>query len=902
MGKKKKTAEKAAESLFEAAEPLKSSPEPKAEPKAPRGDEEGGIELVLTEPPARKKPARRSAKPAVPERKPEVPLPEPAAQKIVEPEEPESVVPEESAPPEISGAADVPESAGASPGVDRIVADVMEGDPEENGALTLARYASHAYLEYAMSVVKSRTLPDVTDGQKPVQRRILIDMARMGLQAGARFVKCARVVGDVLGKYHPHGDQSVYNALVRMAQNFSLRYPLIDGEGNFGSRDGDSQAAMRYTEARLTPIASLLLDEVDQGAVDFIPNYDGNFQEPVELPAKLPFVLLNGSSGIAVGMATDIPSHNLNEVAAAATLLLEKPEATLDEVLAVMPGPDFPCGGQIISSPAQIRAIYRTGNGRLRVRARYHFEELQRGQWQLVVDELPPESSAADVLGRIEEITNPRAKKDKKSLSAKQLQAKSQLLSVLDRVRDESGRNVPVRLVFEPRTRLVNRAEFVRTLFAQTSLESNVKVNLVMLGIDGKPRQKGLLEILSEWIEFRLCAVRRRTQTRLDKVLDQIHVLEGRSIALLNIDRVIEIIRGADDPKAALMAEFGLSERQAEDILEIRLRQLARLEAIKIERDLAKLNAEREGLEKILGSRTVLKRRVVKEIAEAAKTFGDARRTLIEEAETTSLETPVQDDPVTVVVSKKGFLRTRTGHGLDLTNLNYKVGDGFLASFECRSVESLVVLDDRGRAYTIAVSNLPGGRGDGLPVSAFIDLDRGAEIAGYAAGDPKSELLLTATDGMGLLCRLEDMTSRMKAGRSFLKVNEGEKAFAPVIVNGAQKVACLSGSGRLLVFPIEEIRRLPSGGRGVALMARDDGEKLLGARPPGARGVRVFGTGRGEKPRELALTNRSLEDYEARRARKGRQLPVAWRVEGLEAAEAPQAAQIQQEQRTKNNP
>ena len=353
-------------------------------------------------------------------------------------------------------AAEASEDEGASP-LGARVDEVMTGGVESDGQLTLARYASRAYLEYAMSVVKSRALPDVSDGQKPVQRRILIDMERMGVKAGTKAVKSARVVGDVLGKYHPHGDQPVYDALVRMAQSFSLRYPLIDGEGNFGSRDGDSQAAMRYTEARLMPIASLLLEEVDTGAIDFTPNYDGNFQEPVVLPAKLPFVLLNGSSGIAVGMATDIPSHNLREVAAACTLLIDKPEATLDEVLEVLPAPDFPCGGQIISPRSTIRDIYRTGRGKLTVRARYHFEDLARGQWQLVIDELPPASSSQDVLNQIEAITNPKARKDKKTVSSKQQQAKSAMLAILDRVRDESTEEKPVRLVFEPKSSRIDR-------------------------------------------------------------------------------------------------------------------------------------------------------------------------------------------------------------------------------------------------------------------------------------------------------------------------------------------------------------------------------------------------------------------------------------------------------------
>lgn len=766
---------------------------------------------------------------------------------------------------------------------DSPVAQAMTGDTEENGALTLARYASRAYLEYAMSVVKSRALPEVSDGQKPVQRRILIDMDRMGLRYENRPVKSARVVGDVLGKYHPHGDQSVYDAMVRMAQNFSLRYPLVAGEGNFGSRDGDSQAAMRYTEARLMPIAALLLDEVDKGAVDFVPNYDGNFTEPVELPAQLPFVLLNGSSGIAVGMATEIPSHNLTEVAAACTLLLEKPEATLDEVLALMPGPDFPCGGQIISSRDEIRQVYRTGRGRLRVRARYHFEELARGQWQLVVDELPPACSSKLVLDKIEQITNPKVRKDKKSLTAKQQQAKGAMLAVLERVRDESGKDVPVRLVFEPKSSRIDREEFVQTLLVQTELEANVPVNLVMLGIDGKPRQKGLLEIIAEWLDFRLKTVRRRTSARLEKVNDRIHVLEGRSIALLNLDRVIEIIRNHDEPKEALMTEFSLTVRQAEDILEIRLRQLARLAAIAIERELAELTKERASLERLLSSESALKRAVAKEIDAAAKKFGDARRTVIEEAAVAAAEPAVADEPVTVVVSKKGFVRARTGHGHDGSLMSFKMGDGFLTQVECRSVDTLVVVDDKGRVYNVPVASLPGGRGDGSPLSAFIEMERGGEAVGFLAGPPDTGVLFGTSDGMGLVCTLGDLSTRMKAGRTFLKVAAGERALPPVVTTGRTHAACLSALGRILIFPLEEIRRLSAGGVGVSLMQLLASEKLVDLKAVDARGVVVTGTGRGSKPREALLAKKSFEDHLLHRARRGKLLAAAWRAERLEA-------------------
>ncbi|MBC7455342.1 MAG: DNA topoisomerase IV subunit A, partial [Massilia sp.] len=476
--------------------------------------------------------------------------------------------------------------------------------PGDDETLTLSTFAERAYLDYAVSVVKGRALPDVCDGQKPVQRRILYAMNELGLGPTAKPRKSAAVVGDVLGKLHPHGDQSVYDALVRMAQDFSLRYPLIDGQGNFGSRDGDGAAAMRYTEARLTPIARLLMDEIGQGTVDFQPNYDGSTVEPKTLPARLPMVLLNGASGIAVGLATEIPSHNLSEVAQAAVAMIRNPGITHAELMAIMPGPDFPGGGQIITPPAQIAEMYASGRGSMKVRACWKIEELARGQWQAIVTELPPGTSSQKVLEEIEELTNPKIKTGKKALSPEQLALKQTILGALDTIRDESGRNVPVRLVFEPKSKNQDQGEFMRMLLAHTSLESSNSINLVMIGGDGRPRQKGLLDILQEWVAFRFMTVRRRTAFRLAKVDERIHILEGREAILLNIDKVIQIIRNADEPKAALIDAFALSERQAEDILEIRLRQLARLETIKIQQELAELRKEKAGLQDVLDNVT----------------------------------------------------------------------------------------------------------------------------------------------------------------------------------------------------------------------------------------------------------------------------------------------------------
>ncbi|HMM85758.1 DNA topoisomerase IV subunit A [Azohydromonas sp.] len=739
----------------------------------------------------------------------------------------------------------------------------------DDDALALADYAERAYLEYALSVVKGRALPDVCDGQKPVQRRILYSMQRMGLAANAKPVKSARVVGDVLGKFHPHGDTAAYDALVRMAQGFSLRYPLIDGQGNFGSRDGDGAAAMRYTEARLSAIARLLLDEIDEGTVDFQPNYDGSTDEPKLLPARLPFVLLNGASGIAVGLATEIPSHNLREVAAAAVALIRDEKLADDELFALLPGPDYPGGGQIISADADIRDAYAGGRGSLKVRARWTIEDLARGQWQLVVTELPPGTSAAKVLEEIEELTNPKVKAGKKALGADQLQLKQTVLAVLDAVRDESSKDAPVRLVFEPKSRSVEPQSLVNTLLAHTSLETSAPINLTMVGADGRPTLKGLRQVLVEWIGFRRDTVQRRTRHRLARVLDRIHVLEGRQLVLLNIDEVIRIIRESDEPKPALIAAFELSDRQAEDILEIRLRQLARLEAIRIEQELKDLRGEQGRLEEILGSAAALKRTLIREIEADAKQFGDARRTLIQADRRAVAEVRVVDEPVTVVVSRKGWVRALKGHEVDVATLGFKAGDALYGVFACRSVDVLIVFGSNGRVYTVAVANLPGGRGDGAPITTLIDLEAGTQPAHYVAGAPDTTLLLAGSGGFGLLARIGDLTSRPRGGKTFLSVDAGEQVLAPAVVQPSHdRVACLAGDGRLLVFGRDELKLQPNGGRGLTLMDVD-AKAPLQAVATCADALAVQGSGRGGKAREAVLRGAALASHQGRRARKG---------------------------------
>ena len=753
-------------------------------------------------------------------------------------------------------------------------ANLFEDTPPGDGeALTLASFAERAYLDYAISVVKGRALPDVCDGQKPVQRRILYAMHELGLNATAKHRKSAAVVGDVLGKLHPHGDQSVYDALVRMAQDFSLRYPVIDGQGNFGSRDGDGAAAMRYTEARLMPIAKLLLEEIDMGTVDFQPNYDGSTQEPKLLPGRLPFVLLNGASGIAVGLATEIPSHNLTEVAKAAVAMIRNPKISHAELMEIIPGPDFPGGGQIITPTSTISEMYESGRGSLKVRARWKIEDLARGQWQAVVTELPPGTSAQKVLEEIEELTNPKVKLGKKSLLPDQLAMKQMILSVLDTVRDESGKDAPVRLVFEPKSKNIDQTEFMNILLAHTSLESGAPINLVMIGRDGRPRQKGLSHILSEWIEFRFATVTRRTQYRLQKVDDRIHILEGREAVLLNIDKVIQIIRESDEPKPALIKAFRLSDRQAEDILEIRLRQLARLEAIKIQQELAELRNEKATLHDLLDNPASMKKLVIKEIETDAKQYGDARRTLIKEAEKASVEQKVLDEPVTVVISQKGWVRARAGHGHDPAQFAFKAGDGLYGTYECRTVDTLLAFGSNGRVYSVPVSALPGARGDGVPITTLIELASSTRLLHYFAGPADSLLLLASTAGYGFTAKAGDMVSRIKAGKAFVTLDDGDEPIVPRLVQAnASAIACLSEKGKLLVFGLDEIKTLSGGGRGVILMELETDEKLVSALPISERGVVVSGTGRGGKPQELVLNGAALAPHFGKRARKGKVL------------------------------
>ena len=754
------------------------------------------------------------------------------------------------------------------------LAPLPEGDE-----VNIENYAERAYLEYAISVVKGRALPDVCDGQKPVQRRILYDMQKMGLSSTSKHVKSARVVGDVLGKYHPHGDSSAYEAMVRLAQDFSMRYPLVDGQGNFGSRDGDNAAAMRYTEVRLTPIAELLLSELGMGTVDFIPNYDGAFQEPAMLPARLPMVLLNGASGIAVGMATEIPPHNLLEVSRAAYALIKAPDTPDAEILDRIKGPDFPGGGQIISSAADIRECYLTGRGSIKLRARWEVEQLARGQWQIVVTELPHGTSTQKVLEEIGELTNPKIKTNKKSLTPEQLQTKQLILSVLDSVADESDKDQSIRLVLQPKSAKISSDDMMAVLLTHTGLQTSTSINMTMIGIDGRPQQKSLISVLREWVSFRLATVTRRCQHRLGQVNDRLHILAGRMIVFLNIDDVIAVIRSSDDPKEDLVKKFNLSERQIEDILEIRLRQLARMEGIKIEKEISELNAEAAELNRILGSDAALREVVMAEVMADAKKYGDERRTLIEEAAAVKLTAQVVDEPITVFVSKRNWVRARQGHNVDASTIAFKDGDSVVANFECRSTDQCIVVCDNGRVISVAVSQFPSGRGDGAPLATFADVAAGAKIVHAFCGSKETKVLMSTNGGYGFQCAIEDMIGRNKAGKQFVTVS-GD-IMKPVLFTPTSEsvVSVLSKDGRFLMFQLAEFNTLAGGGKGVMLLNLKEGDHLVDVTVAPGPKVRIMSSA----GKVLHVIEEAYQDCSGKRAKAGavvdKKLPSGSRLE-----------------------
>jgi topoisomerase-4 subunit A len=747
----------------------------------------------------------------------------------------------------------------------------------DHSSLIIDTYAEKAYLDYAIAVVKGRALGQVEDGQKPVQLRILYAMHDMGLTHTAKLRKCAAMVGEVLGKYHPHGDQSVYDAMVRMAQPFSLRYPLVDGQGNFGSRDGDRAAAMRYTEARLTPIASLLLSELGAGTVDFGPNYDGAFQEPLHLPARLPMLLLNGAMGIAVGMACDLPSHNLREVAAAAIAVIENPDITTDQLVDIIPGPDFATGAQLISTRADVLSAYESGRGNLRARAVWKKEDLARGQWQIVITEMPYQVSALGILMEVEVLTNPQPKSGKKTLDQQQTNLKAVSLNLLETVRDESGKDAGVRLVIVPRSAKQSPEETMAFLFANTQLEKSVIVNNTCIGLDGNPRTKGLKDLLTEWAAFRAITVRRRSQHELDKVSARLHLLEGRVAVYLNVDEVVATIRGSEDPKAELMAKFTLSDIQAEDILEMRLRQLARLEGFKLEKEAEDCRKEKARLEMLLANPDALNKLIIKEITADAAKFGDDRRTLIKaEARASALPAArtVPDEAVTIIVSKNLWVRARSGHDVDEATLTYKAGDVGLAILKTRTTQTVLFLDSRGRAYSVQASDIPNGRGDGVPLTTLIDVQEGATVMHCLADHVEQNYLFSGSNGYGFVAPLKALVARPKAGKAFLTLDEGEAPLVPVRLPSTTEgfVAVGSTESKMLCFPIAEVKALEKGGKGVMLMGLEDTDTVSGVTYFDAVPFRANIELKGQVG-AITFGKADMDKYLGRRARKGALLP-----------------------------
>lgn len=722
----------------------------------------------------------------------------------------------------------------------------------------LQEFAEKAYLDYSMYVILDRALPHIADGLKPVQRRIIYAMSELGLSASAKYKKSARTVGDVLGKYHPHGDSACYEAMTLMAQPFSYRYPLIEGQGNWGSPDDPkSFAAMRYTEARLAPFAALLLSEIGHGTTDWAPNFDGTLREPDLLPARVPHVLLNGAMGIAVGMATDIPPHNLQEVVAACTQLLDKPQATVAELCEYLPAPDYPTEAEIITPPADLLKMYQTGQGSVRARARYTVER----NGDIVITALPYQVSGARLLEQI----------------AGQMQAKK--LPMVADLRDESDHENPTRLVLVPRNRRMDEATVMSHLFVTTDLERSYRVNLNVIGLDNRPQVKNLRDVLREWLSFRIEVIRRRLQYRLEKVQERLHVLAGLLIAYLQIDEVIEIIRNAEEPKPVLMARFGLSGRQAEAILELKLRHLARLEETRIRAENNQLATERKHLEKVLGSERRIKRLLRDELLSDAKEFGDPRRSpLVERAPATALneQSLLPTEPMTVILSAKGWVRAAKGHEIDPAALSYRTGDGYRACAQGHSNQHAVFLDSTGRSYALPAHSLPSARGHGEPLSGYFQPPPGAEFIAALVGELKETCLLASDTGYGFLCHLQSLYTKNRAGKAVLNLAKEAKALPPALFTDsiADQVAIVTNVGRLLLLSLGDLP-LMARGKGVKLISiprsrlaqREEFVRALVAVPKGGA-LQVF-----SGQRYLTLKPEDLNFYKGERAQRGTLLP-----------------------------
>lgn len=722
--------------------------------------------------------------------------------------------------------------------------------------MPLRTFTEKAYLNYSMYVIMDRALPFIGDGLKPVQRRIVYAMSELGLNAAAKFKKSARTVGDVLGKFHPHGDYACYEAMVLMAQPFSYRYPLVDGQGNWGAPDDPkSFAAMRYTESRLSKISEILLTELGQGTVDFQPNFDGTLEEPQYLPARLPHILLNGTTGIAVGMATDIPPHNINEVADAAVLLLDNPKAGLDDVLNIIQGPDFPTEAEIISPKDDIRKMYETGRGSIKMRATWHKED-----GEIIISALPHQSSPSKIIAQI----------------AEQMTAKK--LPMVEDIRDEADYENPVRIVLVPRSNRVDTDALMAHLFATTDLEKSYRVNMNMIGLDHKPAVKGLLQVLTEWLTFRRTTVTRRLQHRLDKVLARLHILDGLMIAFLNIDEVIEIIRTEDEPKQVLMTRFNLSDEQAEAILNLRLRHLAKLEEHQLQAEKDKLEEERSNLELILGSERRLNTLIKKEIQEDAKKYTSPRMSQLverEEAKAISESEMTPAEPVTVILSEMGWVRCAKGHDIDPAGLSYKAGDKYLAHACGKSNQPVIFIDSTGRSYALDPLSLPSARSQGEPLTGKLTLPAGATIEQVIMEPEKQELLMASDAGYGFICKFEDLIARNKAGKALISLPENAKVLKPeTLSESASLLVSLTSAGRMLIFPVWDLPAL-SKGKGNKIIsipaanAKARSELLVKLFLISEQASLEFHSGK----RKITLKPEDLQKFRAERGRKGSQLP-----------------------------
>ena len=722
--------------------------------------------------------------------------------------------------------------------------------------MPLRTFTEKAYLNYSMYVIMDRALPFIGDGLKPVQRRIVYAMSELGLNAAAKFKKSARTVGDVLGKFHPHGDSACYEAMVLMAQPFSYRYPLVDGQGNWGAPDDPkSFAAMRYTEARLSKISEILLTELGQGTVDFQPNFDGTLEEQQYLPARLPHILLNGTTGIAVGMATDIPPHNINEVADAAVLLLDNPKAGLDDVLNIIQGPDFPTEAEIISPKDDIRKMYETGRGSIKMRATWHKED-----GEIIISALPHQSSPSKIIAQI----------------AEQMTAKK--LPMVEDIRDEADYENPVRIVLVPRSNRVDTDALMAHLFATTDLEKSYRVNMNMIGLDHKPAVKGLLQVLTEWLTFRRTTVTRRLQHRLDKVLARLHILDGLMIAFLNIDEVIEIIRTEDEPKQVLMARFNLSDEQAEAILNLRLRHLAKLEEHQLQAEKDKLEEERSNLELILGSERRLNTLIKKEIQEDAKKYASPRMSQLverEEAKAISESEMTPAEPVTVILSEMGWVRCAKGHDIDPIGLSYKAGDKYLAHACGKSNQPVIFIDSTGRSYALDPLSLPSARSQGEPLTGKLTLPAGATSEQVIMEPEKQELLMASDAGYGFICKFEDLIARNKAGKALISLPENAKVLKPeTLSESASLLVSLTSAGRMLIFPVRDLPAL-SKGKGNKIIsipaanAKARSELLVKLFLISEQASLEFHSGK----RKITLKPEDLQKFRAERGRKGSQLP-----------------------------